>query len=310
MTRTDTAIRWITAATVLGLGLVAAIVSYQHGLDVAVAHGQHGWTARLTPLTIDGVVLAGGMILLACARAKDKAPKLAYATLAIGIGATLYVNGLYGASFGKVGIAVAAWPAVAFVFATELLMGLIRRSQTRADSTAAILITEASEAPGQPAIDETPQTEEVTEPVAEDLADATEPVDPAQALLDGVVSLMVSAKRSGISYEKIAALVPANTYQVTKAVKPLLSPQPSPDLTDLRDLDVTSRDIAIREHFADGVSAEQLGEATGLAEETVEDIASSDPAEDWARYVPAYPAAEDPLIDGRINGAVVAGADQ
>lgn len=129
MSGVDWAIRILTALVVVGLGLVAAVVSFGHALQVVQTHGQSGQTAYLTPLTIDGLVLVAALVLLDCARRGERPPKLALWTMALGIGATLGVNVLFGWPYGIVGAIVAGWPAVALVLTTELLMGLIRRGQ-------------------------------------------------------------------------------------------------------------------------------------------------------------------------------------
>ena len=51
MTGTDRAIRWSTAGAEIG----AAVVSYEHAYSLVHAHGETGWTARLIPLTVDGL---------------------------------------------------------------------------------------------------------------------------------------------------------------------------------------------------------------------------------------------------------------
>lgn len=125
----DAIIRVLTALTVVALGAVAAVVSYSHALEVALGHGQAGLTAHLTPLTIDGLVLVAGLVLLDAARRRIRGQALAYVALALGIGATLAVNVLYGLDHGPVGAAVAGWPAVALVLTHELLMRMIRRGR-------------------------------------------------------------------------------------------------------------------------------------------------------------------------------------
>ncbi len=139
MTKVDWTIRILTALVVVGLGLVAAVVSFQHGLQVVQAHGQSGRTAYLTPLTVDGLVLVASLVLLDSARHGVKTPGLAVWTMALGIGATLGVNVLFGWSYGIVGAIVAGWPAVALVLTVELLMGMIRRGQAVSQEGAQIV---------------------------------------------------------------------------------------------------------------------------------------------------------------------------
>lgn len=125
----DKLIRVSAASTVVGIGLVAAYVSYRHALEVVRAHGETGPTALLSPLTIDGLVFVASMVLLDAARRGDRAPGLARWALALGIGATVAVNVLHGIAHGPVGAVIAAWPAVTLVLVVELLMGMIRRGR-------------------------------------------------------------------------------------------------------------------------------------------------------------------------------------
>ena len=56
MNAVDRVIRWSTALAVLGVAAVAAVASYEHAYDRVSAHGEAGWTARLIPLTVDGLI--------------------------------------------------------------------------------------------------------------------------------------------------------------------------------------------------------------------------------------------------------------
>lgn len=56
MTAADRVIRWSTAGAVLGVAMIAAVVSYEHAYALVRAHGEVGWTARLIPLTVDGLI--------------------------------------------------------------------------------------------------------------------------------------------------------------------------------------------------------------------------------------------------------------
>jgi hypothetical protein len=129
MTAADRIVRWSTAGAVVGVAAVAAVASYEHAYDLVQAHGEAGWTARLVPLTVDGLVYASSMVMLDSARRGMPVPALARWLLGLGIAATLAANVAHGLGHGPVGAAVAAWPAVALVGCYELLMMVIRRFQ-------------------------------------------------------------------------------------------------------------------------------------------------------------------------------------
>jgi hypothetical protein len=115
-------IRWTTAGVVIGVAAVAAVASYEHAYDLVRAHGEAGWTARLVPLTVDGLIYASSMVILDCARRNGPVPALARWLLGLGIAATLAANVAHGLGHGLAGAAVATWPAVALVGSYELLM--------------------------------------------------------------------------------------------------------------------------------------------------------------------------------------------
>jgi hypothetical protein len=77
MLGTDKAIRWSTAAAVIGVAVVAAVVSYEHAYELVRGHGETGWTAHLIPLTVDGLIWASSMVMLDSARQGARAPMLA-----------------------------------------------------------------------------------------------------------------------------------------------------------------------------------------------------------------------------------------
>jgi hypothetical protein len=159
MSGADRVIRWSTALAVLGVAAVAAAASYEHAYDLVRAHGEAGWTVRLVPLTVDGLIYASSMVMLDSARRKAPVPALARWLLGLGIAATLAANVAHGLGHGLTGAAVAAWPAVALVGSYELLMMVIRSSQVQAD--------------GMPKVDEDdadPLQERAAELFAEQLA--------------------------------------------------------------------------------------------------------------------------------------------
>jgi Protein of unknown function (DUF2637) len=132
MTAADRVIRWSTALAVVGVAVVAAVVSYEHASALVRTHGEPGWTGRLIPLTVDGLIYASSMAMLDSARRDVPLPALARWLLSLGIISTLAANVAHGLGHGIIGAAVAAWPAVALVGSYELLMMIIRGAQAPA----------------------------------------------------------------------------------------------------------------------------------------------------------------------------------
>src|SRR3984885_10917094 len=132
MTAADRVIRSTTAVAVIGVAVIAAVVSYEDAGDLVRAHGETGWTARLIPLTVDGLIYASSMVMLDSARRDARVPALARWLLGLGIVATLAANIAHGLDHGPVGAVVGAWPAVALVGSYELLMMIIRGTQQTA----------------------------------------------------------------------------------------------------------------------------------------------------------------------------------
>jgi hypothetical protein len=111
---------------VVGVAAVAAVASHEHAYDLMQTHGKAGWTARLIPLTVDGLIYASSMVMLDSASRKIPVPALSRWLLGLATAATLAANVAHGLGHGLVGAAVAAWPAVALVGSYELLMVIIR----------------------------------------------------------------------------------------------------------------------------------------------------------------------------------------
>ena len=60
----DRGTRWLTAAAVLVVACIAAVVSFIHIEHLAVAHGQDTLAALLLPISVDGTVAAASLALL------------------------------------------------------------------------------------------------------------------------------------------------------------------------------------------------------------------------------------------------------
>ncbi|HZR50088.1 MAG TPA: DUF2637 domain-containing protein [Streptosporangiaceae bacterium] len=131
----DTVIRIVAASAVLGVAVIAAVVSYSHIYDLARHHGESGTAARLLPVSVDGLIASASLALLHAARNRIDAPWMAYLMLWLGVGATIAANVGFGLPAGWLSAVIAAWPAAAFVGSVEMALMLARnRRRAAADS--------------------------------------------------------------------------------------------------------------------------------------------------------------------------------
>src|SRR5260370_20701392 len=125
----DSTIRKLTAATVLLVAAIAAVVSFVHIEDLAVTHGQTQLAAWLLPVSVDGTVAAASLSMLWAARSGLATPWLARCMLTLGVLAALGANIGYGAPYGLSGELLSGWPAVAFVGSVEMVLSMVRRAR-------------------------------------------------------------------------------------------------------------------------------------------------------------------------------------
>jgi hypothetical protein len=174
---TDKLTRIIAVAAAVAVTAVAAMISYQHAVEVVTRHGAAGLTGHLYPVVIDGPLVVASMVVVDSARRREPAGALAWLTLTAGIMATVTVNLLSGIQYGILGAIIAAWPAAAFAGAYELLMVLVRRSAGRrtapdqaasAPALSAVTPAEAESAPA-PDLRQAQVAPEPSKPTARDM---------------------------------------------------------------------------------------------------------------------------------------------
>jgi len=127
--------RWIRGTTTGCVGLLALIagtVSYLHMHTLVELHGQPGWVAALTPLSVDGMIVAASTTLLADSRAGGRGGVLPWALLVVGSAASLAAN-VAVAQPTAAGRVIAAWPSFALIGAYELLMCQVRSAAGRSN---------------------------------------------------------------------------------------------------------------------------------------------------------------------------------
>jgi hypothetical protein len=123
------AARALTGLAVLAVAVVVGIVSFTHIETLALMHGYVLGSARLLPVSVDGLIVASSLACLTEARARGEASRLSRAGLVLGILATLAANVAARAHFGIIGALVNAWSAVAFIFASEILLRMLRAAR-------------------------------------------------------------------------------------------------------------------------------------------------------------------------------------
>jgi hypothetical protein len=134
--RGDRAVRHATTTAVVVVAAIAGIVSYRHMHAVALRYGEDQINATIVPLSVDGLIVAASMTLLAESRAHHDRSWLAYILLCLGSLASLAANVLH-AEPDVVARIIAAWPVLALVGSYELLMRQIRaEGATGVDGTA------------------------------------------------------------------------------------------------------------------------------------------------------------------------------
>ena len=131
--------RTIRVCVWVAVALVAAFAfgqSYEHIYDLGRLHAQHGWTARLLPLSVDLLIVAAGLILWLQKAASDKPAGLARfmprLMLWAGIGATIGANLAYGLPYGAETALISTWPGAMFAGLAETVMVSVRPVQREA----------------------------------------------------------------------------------------------------------------------------------------------------------------------------------
>lgn len=102
------------AVPVAAVAVIAGVVSYSHIEALGLATGQTVTDARLLPLAVDGLIVAGSVILLA-------GSWLGWIGVVLGVSGTVYANVMSGLPRGPLAATVAAWPALAFTVASFML---------------------------------------------------------------------------------------------------------------------------------------------------------------------------------------------
>ncbi len=117
-------------AVTAAVGVVAALISYahQHALNLAHEAAATAWTAQFWPITVEGIVLASGLVLVIRRRAGRPGGPIVWSAMLVGAAVTLAANVASAPLDPRTGESdrtaqlMNAWPPLAFLFAVELLV--------------------------------------------------------------------------------------------------------------------------------------------------------------------------------------------
>lgn len=112
------------AVPVAAVAIIAGVVSFGHIEGLALAQHQPIADARLLPLAVDGLIVAGSVVLLA-------GYWLGWLGVVVGVAATVFANVESGLPWGPLSATVAAWPAIAFTVASFTLERWLKRQAGR-----------------------------------------------------------------------------------------------------------------------------------------------------------------------------------
>src|SRR3569833_940446 len=83
---------WASTLSVAVLAGIAAVLSYKHMFILVRRYGETSWTSTLLPVSVDGMIVASSMTLLADSRKGQRSGLLTWTLLVIGSAASLAAN--------------------------------------------------------------------------------------------------------------------------------------------------------------------------------------------------------------------------
>ena len=155
-----------TVAAVVAVAGIAGAISYGHMHDWASANGEPSWRALLFPLSVDGLLIAASVVLLADSRSGRSADWLAYLLAGLGAAVSVAANVAHDWTDPVAATAIAGWPPLALLGSYELLMRLLRRLRLPSERVAAV----------EPAVPATPEPTATDTPAPAKAPRAARPV--------------------------------------------------------------------------------------------------------------------------------------
>lgn len=132
--------RWVMATAWVAVGVVAAVaavVSFEHMRELSERSGE-SWRSWLLPLSVDGLIVAGSLVMYVRSRLNQRVGALPWLALLGGLVVSVAAN--VGTALlppagqpvaVEVRMAVAGFSPVALIVAAELLMQLVRQASDK-----------------------------------------------------------------------------------------------------------------------------------------------------------------------------------
>jgi len=128
---------WVRRTGAVVVAAVAAYASYQHQRAFALHGGADAASARLWPLSVDGLLVLATAGLLKSDRHTSRRVRLAsWLAFGLGIGVSLAANIASAPTLAWQPVLVAGWPPVALLLAVELLAHRRREQSENASESA------------------------------------------------------------------------------------------------------------------------------------------------------------------------------
>ena len=271
-------LRWAAVGTVLVLAAVAAYMSYGHLR--AVAEGQGEDAAALFPISVDGLIVAASLVLLARRRSGLPGGALPWAGLLLGITATIAGN-VASAEPTTVARLVAAWPPIAFALSYEYLLTLLRPADREDPAPAPVIVYDLPEQVEQTGL------EVAEEPARTDVSDRSDA--PGQTGL--IQPEQTDPDRSDISSRTDSSDRSADRSGRSQQTGPKRGKQTGPTRKQRTDAELSEAAQQMTEQNGTSPTRYQLKQALGIGSERAARVLAE------LDYVPA----DDPTSNGVVT---------
>lgn len=209
--------RRVAVTSVFLVGGVAAVVSYCHIYDLALAHGE-GWRAILIPLSVDGMLVASTTAIVTKRRGRQPAGWVPWLGLTLGIVASLLAN-IAAAHPDLIARLIAAWPPLALAVSIETLVVFLREPRDQPVPSVAVV---ESDVPMSDSLRHEPTVKPKT--VRKPAKPTSLPCDPDRNSAESREVAAVLSEKPDIGRRQLMRATGLTEYQAREALKAFRAP--------------------------------------------------------------------------------------